>query len=183
MELLLSREPVPARTLSVVPTTVDAGMYKILAHNIGYNTTMQGWPSATIEGLFDALERWALDPRLAYSDPDKWDPQDNLRAPYRGRCWGSCTQRYDTQTQSTRTLATKPIWPDHPNAVRYCSNFLEVSFGFWLDTDDQLLIDDLDARIARNMQRPDFLKGLEVMRSRDAYWRNRQTERCRGSAR
>jgi hypothetical protein len=63
-------------------------------------------------------------------------------------------------------VATKPIHPDHPHAVRFCGNFFEYSFSFELDTDDKELIAFLDARIAENMATPAYQEALRKIAAR-----------------
>ena len=46
-----------------------------------------------------------------------------------------------------------PIYPEHPDSVQYCGNFLSYSFGFSLATDEPELIKRLDAAIAANIER------------------------------
>lgn len=132
----------------------------ILAADIGTANSIQNWPTNNLEGLFDALSRWRLDPRSDYSKEPEFAGKPFV-APFRGRAWGSCIPLYDEKLRKRVWIATKPIYPDHPDAVRYCGNFLEYSFGFWLDTDDPDLIERLDRAIAANLQRRNVPERLE----------------------
>jgi hypothetical protein len=127
---------------------------KVIASDIGTKilSKIPGWPSNDLEGLFDALARWDLDPRLDLSNDPEFAGKPGV-APFRGLAWGHCVQQYDRTLDRRVWVATKPIYPEHPNAVRYCGNFLGYSFGFWLDTDDPELIDKLDRAIADNLRR------------------------------
>lgn len=136
----------------------------IKIHHIGRPTTIPGWPQAdTIEGLLDALSRWTLDPRL-----DLREPEERHLPAYRGRAWGSCTGRWNPEKHRTIYTATKPIYPDSPDAVRYTGNFIGYSFGFTLDTDEPELIARLDAAIAQNMARGDYVEAAQSIRDAEA---------------
>lgn len=126
--------------------------YQIISAEIGARTTIPDWPSNDIQGLFDALKRWPLDLRLDFSGEPEFI-ESPLSAPFRGRAWGGCVWTYSEKFQKRVAVATKPIYPEHPNAVRYCGNFIGYSFGFSLDTDDQDLIEQLDAAIAENINK------------------------------
>lgn len=124
----------------------------ILAAHIGTVTSIPNWPTNDLNGLFDALSRWQLDPSHDCSKEPEFAGKPFV-APFRGRAWGHCIQQYDEKLRKRVFIATKPIHPDHPDAVRYSGNFLEYSFGFWLDTDDPHLIERLDQAIAANLHR------------------------------
>lgn len=128
----------------------------ILSSNIGSHTTIAGWPTGDIAGLFDALQRWPLDRRQDLSKEPGYSERPGS-APFRGLAWGHCHMQYNQELQKPIAVATKAIYPDHPNAVRFCGNFTGQSFGFWLDTDNKYLIERLDAAIAANMTK--FGKG------------------------
>jgi hypothetical protein len=122
----------------------------IIAANIGTPTGIENWPTNDLEGLFDALNRWPLDKRLDYSkEPEFIGRYGN--APFRGAAWGHCVMQYSDVLQKRIAVATKPIYPEYPKAVRYCGNFIGYSFAFLLDTDDTDLISRLDHAIAENM--------------------------------
>lgn len=125
----------------------------LLAGEIGSRFSVRAdWPTNDLDGLFDALSRWPLDRRVDLSNlPEYRD--DPLNAPFRGRAWGNCEKRYNASLARAVYIATKPIYPDYPNAVRYCGNFVGYSFGFWLDTADADLIRRLDSAIAANLER------------------------------
>lgn len=127
-------------------------MSSILASQIGNASTLPGWPTNNLDGLFEALKRWPLDRRLDYSN----DPQfagEPGRAPFRGRAWGFCVLQYDAKLDKRVPRATRPIYPEHPDAVRYVGSFLTHAYAFWLDTDDSALIAKLDQAIAENLAR------------------------------
>jgi hypothetical protein len=110
-----------------------------------------------VEGIFDALRRWTLDPRWA-RDHGLGDPNDNLAGPFRGSAWCGCYGRYDQAAGGTRYLATKPIYPDYPEAVNYTGTFLGYSWCFNLDTTQAELILKLDTAIQVNMQTEKYLQ-------------------------
>lgn len=124
----------------------------ILASDIGTSASIPNWPSNDLDGLFDAIQRWPLDTRLDFSnEPEFIDLPGS--APFRGRAWGHCVFQYNKALHRRVAVATKPIYPEFPDAVRFCGNFLSHSFGFWLDTADAGLIAKLDEAIAANIAR------------------------------
>jgi hypothetical protein len=135
--------------------------------DVGRKTTIPGWPDNTIEGLFDALSRWALDPSCLILDesppivPAAWGD------PLKGAAW-RCRQqgRHDLGYHRTEYILTAPIYPDHPFCVHYNGNFAGYSFGFQVATDDPDLIARLDAAIAENIARPDTQEALQHARER-----------------
>ncbi len=124
----------------------------ILASDIGTVSRIPNWPTNDLDGLYDALSRWALDPRLNFSKLPEFRDLPG-RAPYRGLAWGYCVWRYDQSLGRRVPVATAPIYPEFPDAVRYCGSFVDYSFGFWLDTADAGLIAKLDLAIAANLAR------------------------------
>lgn len=122
----------------------------IIAAQIGSTASIPNWPTNDLDGLFDALQRWPLDKRLDLSKDPQFEGERGL-APFRGLAWGHCVFQYNAKLQKRVLVNTKPIHPEHPDAVRYCGNFVGYSFGFWLDTDDAELIQRLDSAIATNL--------------------------------
>jgi hypothetical protein len=118
---------------------------------IGTKTTIPGWPENTIEGLFDALERWELDGRLNHAGDPRFTPHPD-RKPFRWPALRSGGSSYSQELGCAVYLDGPPIYPDAPDAVSYCGNFVGYSFGFHLTTDDRALIERLDAAIAKNLQ-------------------------------
>lgn len=51
---------------------------------------------------------------------------------------------------------SKPIYPDHPGAVRFFGNFWNLSFVFNIDTDEPALIERLTQAIRKNQQSPAY---------------------------
>lgn len=127
-------------------------MAAILASQIGTKAPIDNWPTNDLDGLFDAMKRWPLDGRLDMSKEPEFAGNPGV-APFRGRAWGHCVFQYDETLHRRVAVATKPIYPNHPDAVRFCGNFIGYSFGFWLDTDDAALIERLDRAIADNLSR------------------------------
>lgn len=125
-------------------------MFDVIASVIGNKATIPDWPTNDLQGLFDALARWKLDTRLDFSGLPESVGGPGV-APFRNRAWGSCVGHYSEQLHRMVYTATKPIHPDRPNAVRYFGNFIGYSFGFWLDTDDSSLIQELDEAILLNI--------------------------------
>lgn len=145
--------------------------------NIGNTAPIRGWPENTIEGLFDALERWPLDPRLDFSKDPELD-HDPLPTPFRGRAWCGVQLIKNPNGPGDHYIATRPIYPESPNAVSYLGDFLEVTWHFSFDTDAPELIARLDVAIARNMQTPAYiaaerklLKRIADVRRRASPWR------------
>lgn len=130
-------------------------MYKILHADIGTKSNIPHWPTNDLDGLFDALERWSLDPRAQMSGDDPGHPHVAFEAPFRCLAWGDCFEEPipGTNGLKKRFVGTKPIYEGHPTAVSFCGNFLDYSFAFNVITDDPELIAELDRRIAVNMAR------------------------------
>jgi hypothetical protein len=119
---------------------------------IGSGNTIPGWPeNNTVDGLIDALSRWPLDSRLDYSNDPQFQP-DPLRAPFRGPARRYNGAVFDAKLDH-KVYANDgaPIYPDAPNAVSYCGNFIGYSFGFSLSTDDTEVIYRIDSAIAKNL--------------------------------
>ena len=76
--------------------------YKVLEANIGTKTTIPGWPPQTIEGLFQALDQWTLDPRVIGHIGDTTHPHAMYKRPYRELCWGHCRAESIDGTHSRR---------------------------------------------------------------------------------
>ncbi len=108
-----------------------------------------------LRALLQMLESQPLDPRCDMRDLSEWGSGEEQVA-FRGACWGHCEYVPIEGTHKGRLVATKPIHPEHPDAVRFWGNFFEYSFSFELDTDDKELIAFLDARIAENMGTPAY---------------------------
>ncbi len=138
-------------------------------HALGIGLPAKNWPASTIEGLFDALTRWNLDPRWD-RDHGLGDPNDHLAGPFRGRAWCGCYGRYDQAAGGTRYFATVPIYPDYPEAVNYTGSFLGYSWCFNLDTTQEDLILRLDSAIQANMQRPEYIEAKARIAGRRHTW-------------
>lgn len=119
--------------------------YHVFSSDIGTKATLiKNWPTNDIPGLLDALSRWPLDRSLALESSDL--------EPFKSRAWGNCVLQYDPKFQKRVHVGTQPIYPDFPDAVVYCGNFLGHSFGFHLITADRNLIRELDEAIAKNLE-------------------------------
>lgn len=138
--------------------SVDTSKFRVIAATIGRATTIPDWPKQNLDGLIQALTQWTLCPSASMHDEDKEHPQYAYSRPYRGLCWGNCRIERIGKSHRRRYVGTVPIHPEHPHAVRFCGNFLNYSFGFSLDTDDEELIELLDKLIEQNMQRPEYLQ-------------------------
>ena len=149
--------------------------YSALLEDIGTKTSIPNWPKNDLEGLFDALSRWTLDPMNDLSGNDPGHPHAAFHAPFRCLAWGSCISEPIPGTNLTkyRYVGTKPIYPDHPEAVSYLGNFVGYSFGFHVVTDDVDLIAELDRRIAENMSTTAYQEAK-------ARWNRNQREWGRG---
>ena len=133
--------------------------YQILASQIGSKTNIPNWPTTDLDGLFQALKQWTLSPNMDMSGDDPNHPHARFQKPFRGLAWGNCIREpIPEQNSKSRYVGTKPIHEDHPEAVRFCGNFMSYSFGFFLDTEDQALIAELDRLIAENMARPEYIE-------------------------
>ncbi len=127
-------------------------MSAVIASQIGSSAMpIKDWPSGDLAGLFEALKRWPLDTRLDYSKEPEFSSLPGT-APFRGRAWGHCVWQYSEVLRRRVVVATRPIYPEFPDAVRYCGNFIGYSFAFWLDTNDADLIARLDQAIAANLR-------------------------------
>lgn len=139
--------------------------YKVLESSIGSKTTIPNWPTPDLDGLFKALKQWTLDPCLDMSEGDPNHPHISHTKPYRGLAWGHCvTEPIPESNFRRRYVGTKPIHEGHPEAVRYCGNFIGYSFAFWLDTDDKILITEMDRLIAENMSRAEYISARQQVR-------------------
>ena len=127
--------------------------------------TEQSEPGPNVQELLGALARWILDPGLNLADNPAFE-SDPLRAPFRGPAWAGCHGQVNPDTQKMQYTATRPSYPDLPGVVRYFGKFIEVRFGFSLDTDDQALIAMLDAAIEANMKRPEYLAAALIVDKR-----------------
>lgn len=145
-------------------------------NKIGNQAPIPGWPENTIEGLFAALERWPLDPRLDYSKEPELN-HDPLCKPFRGRAWCGVKVMENPNGPGGLYVATRPIHPESPNAVSYLGNFLKVSWYFSFETDDPELIARLDAAIAKNMQMPAYVEADRKILKRIADMRKARTYR------
>ena len=159
-----------SRTLQA--PTANSSRVMTVVQFIGNRANMPNWPTNDIDGLFDALTRWALDfrqSRTSALDMALRDPEDDKAGPFRGRAWCGCDARYDQTLGRVRYYATRPMYPDYPEAVSYTGNFLGYSFCFVFDTNDPELIARLDAAIAANMQRPDYQAAEAAYIARKGY--------------
>lgn len=147
--------------------------HKTIVHHAGHRNTIPGWPTADLAGIFDALERWDLDPTFVTMNDGHTFTPEAPDTPYRCLNW-RCKETMQTSlegVQTIRYILTQPIDPEHPLAQSFSGNFLEYSFGFHVTTDDPEVIARLDAAIAANMQRPGFQAALAEERERSAAWR------------
>lgn len=145
--------------------------FHVLDANIGAVTSVPGWPSNDLNGLFDALQRWTLCPRFDFAD-DPGHPHAKYMKPFRCLAWGHCVteRRAEFNFTKVRYIGTKPNYPEHPEAVIFCGNFLEYGFGFRVDTDDQALIEKLDSLIAANMATPAYQEAKKHIEDTYSKW-------------
>ena len=102
-----------------------------------------------IERLLERLQTETLDPMF--------EEYGNFVHPAR-KAHRECSER--TGWKDVYTDAG-PIYPDHPNAVRFWGNFLTYSHVFSIDTDDPALIEKLTAAIRANQATPIYLAAKE----------------------
>lgn len=146
-----------AEATQEITEAADLSRMTILASDIGSKTGIEGWPTCDLAGLVKALKSWTLEEYLRMDQDDPGHPHARYSAPYRGLAWGNCVEERAPELNfRTRYVGTKPIHEGHPHAVRYCGNFINYSFAFWLDTDDVELIKLLDGLIAENMASPAY---------------------------
>lgn len=148
---------------------MDKPSYRVLRMDIGRPLPgYPGWPTSDLDGLFQALDQWTLDPRLDKSLDDPDHPHAQYKAPFRCLAWVACRSEpiAGSGGMRRRYVGTKPLFQEHPEALIFMGNFLGYSFGFQLVTDDPALIEELDRRIARNMTSPAFAEARQVMEER-----------------
>lgn len=147
---------------------MDKPFYQILEMDIGRTLRSPGWPTCDLDGLFQALEQWALDPRLDKSGDDPDHPHAQYKAPFRCLAWVACRSEpiAGSGGMRRRYVGTKPLFAGHPEALYYTGNFLGYSFGFRLVTDDPALIEELDRRIARNMATQAYIEAKQEIEVR-----------------
>ncbi|MDT8992710.1 hypothetical protein RQP54_17695 [Curvibacter sp. APW13] len=134
-------------------TDIDLAQFQIIHARVPQRPYFDPDP---LRALLQMLESQPLDPRCDMRDLSEWGSGEE-QMPFRGACWGHCKYvPIEGIHHQRRLVATKPIHPDHPEAVRFWGNFFEYSFSFELDTDDKALIAFLDARIAENMATPAY---------------------------
>jgi len=145
---------------------VDTKTFNVLAQSIGSKTTIPGWPSSDLDGLVKALKTWTLDPSFDGSRVDPSHPHAAFSKPFRCLAWGNCQAvRVAELNWDIRYIGTKPLYPDHPEAVSFLGNFLGYSFVFRVETDDAKLIAYLDGLIAENMAQPEYQAAKERRKS------------------
>lgn len=134
--------------------------FQILQSNIGSKTNIPGWPSNDIQGLFDALCKWMLDPRAIESKDDPDHPHAEFDAPGRCLAWVDCIQEPIERSNGKlrRYVGTRPMFPEHPKAVSFVGNFLSYSFGFNVVTDDKDLIEHLEPLLSKTWLHKPILK-------------------------
>lgn len=146
--------------------------HKTTVHHAGHRSGIPGWPTNDLAGIFDALERWILDPIFVAMDDGHTFTPEAPRQPYKCLNW-MCRETRQTSlegVQTSRYILTAPIDPERPLMWSYSGNFMAYSFGFHVTTDDPEVIARLDAAIAANMQRPEFQQALAHIRERNARW-------------
>lgn len=148
--------------------------YWILAQSIGTTFTTEDWPTNDLDGLIKALKQWTLGANAAMHGEDPDHPHVEFEAPYRGLAWSDCIEEPIPGQYRRRFVGTRPIYPEHPKAVRFCGNFEKFSFGWSLDTDDQSLIKLLDELIAANMATPAYQAALRTHLENQAFWHRRK---------
>lgn len=155
--------------------------------DVGHGSPLPGWPPFTLEGLFEALERWTLDPTWELLTPEGQEviPQ-RYDTPYWGAAWAAKENGYRVTPDGAPFMTyvtTRPIVPGHPLARSYTGNFLAVSLGFNIVTDDPALWERLDAAIAANMARPEWAEAAAEIKERRANrWKPAPSRRPKGAA-
>lgn len=147
----------------------DLTAFRVLDYSIGSKANITGWPSNDLAGLIQALQQWTLDPWMNFAGSDATHPHVRFEAPFRTLAWCSCVvEPIPGAVHRKRFVGTRPIHAEHPVAVRFSGNFLDYSFGFSIDTDDQKLIQLLDDLIAKNMASPYYVQAASQMKRRRA---------------
>ncbi len=75
----------------------------------------------------------------------------------------------------------KRAYPDNVHMVHFFGNFANYSFVFGFDTDEQMLIDELEALILANKESAAYQEAKDELARNKAFWeaRNAQKERAR----
>lgn len=144
----------------MIDAEIDLDAFKIIHIRVSQRPWLDESP---MRALVQILKAEPLHPACDMRDTSEWGSGE-VQMPFRGLCWGDCKYVPIAGTGQRQLIGTKPIHPDHPEAVRYCGNFFETSLAFELDTDDPALIAFLDALIAENMATPAYVDALDKVR-------------------
>lgn len=138
---------------------LDSSQFQIIHARVPQRPYLDPDP---LRALVQMLQTQPLHPLCDMRDLSDWGAGEEQK-PFRGRCWGDCKLEPVEGSTQRRFVATKPIHPQHPEAVRYFGNFFESSFAFELDTDDLHLIAYLDTLIAENMATQQYLDAMKTI--------------------
>lgn len=108
-----------------------------------------------IDHLMEMLSKHPLDPRL-----------------HDIGFWGAARCALEDVEKGTY-VDGPPIHPDAPEAIRFSGNFMDVSSGFCVDTDNPELIETLRTAIEANQTGPMYQAGLKQHRERVGWWAER----------
>ncbi len=94
------------------------------------------------------------------------DPSFELHGNFVGPCHGAAPAGYDHSAQPPRLqwLDTGPLYPEHPQALQFWGNFLDVSHVFCVHTDDPETVKALSAAIRANQATPAYVRAQIAVR-------------------
>lgn len=98
---------------------------------------------------------------------------DRLRELLRTEPLDSTFERFGNFVIRNPMLAFKPprlAYPDNPAMVHFFGNFANYSFVFSFNTDEQGLIDEMEALIRANQAMPEYAEHKIAEAKREAYW-------------
>lgn len=138
------------RRMAGLPQRVDhrarakgGRMSEIFLRVISNGSRWMGEEPATVEELLEVMARTPLDPRFEDYGGFIGDTRGAKPAGYNAagkRCY----------------IDTGPIYPEHPQAVRFWGNFFELSHVFEIDTDDPETIEKITRAIRANQSTPAY---------------------------
>lgn len=118
--------------------------------------------------LFELLEKYTLRPDLENMGLRCFN-YDEFSAPFRSAARCAVRRYYCAVRNCTVYVGTQPIYPEHDNVVIFSGSFLEASYAFRIDTNEPDTIAQLDAAIAKNMEKPLYKEAMAIQRERYPY--------------
>ncbi len=118
------------------------------------SNNIPGWPTSDLNGVFDALSRWTLDPFLE-GNP-KYATEGEEFEPFSCKAWTCDDGKFIPELNVRQYKLIAPIHPEAPDAISFEGNFIGYSFGFRVETNDVALMEKLRKAIADNMARDEY---------------------------